>query len=302
MNAPLAVFAAFFIALLAANAFPWQDTEAAETKSKSSLAVKAVAQTQAPKIVPPRAPQISQSELPDWRRYAAPSTESGEVPIIALVIDDLGHNEGEFVRVMALGKGITLAILPYTKRAAEFAQRARQQGFEILVHMPMEPEDSSADPGPNALMTNLSDSELMRRLSDNLARLAGYVGINNHMGSKFSQNRHAMSLVLGELEARGLLYLDSVTINSTIGARLAEESRMPYASRDVFLDNLAEQSFIEDQLRVLEKIARETGRAVAIGHPYDETLAVLKRWLPDARRRGFEFVPISTIAAMECAC
>ena len=163
MNAPLAVFAAFFIALLAANAFPWQDTEAAETKSKSSLAVKAVAQTQAPKIVPPRAPQISQSELPDWRRYAAPSTESGEVPIIALVIDDLGHNEGEFVRVMALGKGITLAILPYTKRAAEFAQRARQQGFEILVHMPMEPEDSSADPGPNALMTNLSDSELMRR-------------------------------------------------------------------------------------------------------------------------------------------
>ena len=78
--------------------------------------------------------------------------------------------------------------------------------------------------------------------------------------------------------------------------------RMPHASRDVFLDNITEQSFIEEQLRALEKVARKNGRAVAIGHPYDETLAVLKLWLPDARRRGFEFVPISTIAALECAC
>lgn len=300
MNALLAAVAAFLIVLLVATAFSGQAGEAAETKSKPSLAAKAPALE--PEITEPQASKMTQSELPDWRRYAAPSKEFGEAPIIALVIDDLGHNEGEFERVMALGEGITLAILPYTKRAAEFAQRARQHGLEILVHMPMEPTDSSADPGPNALLTNLSDTELLRRLSDNLARLTGYVGISNHMGSKFSQNRHAMSVVLGELEARGLLYLDSVTINSTIAARLAEASRMPYASRDVFLDNLAEQSFIEEQLRVVEKVARETGRAVAIGHPYDETLAVLQRWLPDARKRGFEFVPISTIAALECAC
>ena len=77
---------------------------------------------------------------------------------------------------------------------------------------------------------------------------------------------------------------------------------MPYASRDVFLDNLAEQGFIEGQLRAVEKVARQTGRAGAIGHPYDETLEVLRRWLPDARKRGVEFVPISTIAALECAC
>ena len=83
------------------------------------------------------------------------------------------------------------------------------------------------------------------------------------MGSKFSQNRHAMSLVLEELAARGLLYLDSVTIGSTVGARLAEASRMPYASRDVFLDSLAEQSFIEGQLRIVEKLARKTDMGAA---------------------------------------
>lgn len=243
-----------------------------------------------------------QSELPDWRRFAALSRESGGAPIIAIVIDDLGHNEQEFARVMTLGEGITLAFLPYTPKVAEYARRARNNGFEILVHMPMEPTDSSADPGPNALLTGIGDRELMRRLSDNLARLAGYVGINNHMGSKFSQNRRAMSLVLDELQARGLLYLDSVTIGATIGARLAAASRMPYASRDVFLDNSTEPGFIEDQLRRVEQVARQSGHAVAIGHPRAETLEVLKRWLPDARERGFEFVPISTIAALECAC
>ena len=208
------------------------------------------------------------ADLPDWRRYAALSKESGDAPIIAIVIDDLGHSEREFARVLALGEGITLAFLPYTERAPEFARHAREKGFEILVHMPMEPTDSSADPGPNALLTHLSEEELKRRLIHNLSRISGYVGVNNHMGSKFSQHRRAMSLVLAELESRGLLYLDSVTVGSTVGARLAEASRMPYASRDVFLDNLADRSFIEGQLRLLEQVARQSGRAVAIGHPY----------------------------------
>ncbi len=251
--------------------------------------------------LPPLA-AAEEPELPDWRRFAALSKETGTAPIIAIVIDDLGHTEREFNRAMSLGEGITLAFLPYTERMAEFAQRARQRGFEILVHMPMEPTDASTDPGPNALLTDLSETELMLRLAYNLSRLEGYVGINNHMGSKFSQDRRAMKLVLGELAARGLLYLDSVTIGSTVGEPVATASRMPFASRDVFLDSVAEKGFIEGQLRVVEKIARQSGHAVAIGHPYAETMEVLQRWLPDARERGFEFVPISTVAALECAC
>ena len=151
------------------------------------------------------ADDIGRADLPDWRCYAALSTESGDAPIIAIAIDDLGHSEREFSRVLALGKSITLAILPYTERAPEFAQLAREKGFEILVHMPMEPTDASADPGPNALLTGLSEGELKRRLAHNLSRFTGYVGVNNHMGSKFSQHRRAMSLVLAELESRGLL-------------------------------------------------------------------------------------------------
>lgn len=255
----------------------------------------------APEVTPPPV-AIETPELPDWRRFAALSKETGTAPIIAIVIDDLGHSEREFAQVMSLGEGLTLAFLPYTERVPEFARRARQKGFEILVHMPMEPTNASVDPGPNALLTGLSEEELKRRLVHNLSRLEGYVGINNHMGSKFSQDRGAMKLVLNELATRGLLYLDSVTIGSTVGEPVATASHMPFASRDVFLDSVAEKGFIEGQLRVLERVARQSGHAVAIGHPYASTMEVLKRWLPDARARGFEFVPISTVAALECAC
>ena len=259
-----------------------------------------------PVSVPEAVPQVVETigavELPDWRRFAALSKETGAAPIIAIVIDDLGHTERDLSRAMSLGEGITLAFLPYTTRVAEFAKRARQKGFEILVHMPMEPTNASVDPGPNALLTSLSDSELMRRLKQNLTRFEGYVGINNHMGSKFSQDKRAMGLVIDALGARGLLYLDSVTIDTTVGKSVAAASRIPFAARDVFLDSIADEKFVERQLRILEKIARKTGHAVAIGHPYSETMAVLQRWMPEARKRGFKFVPISTVAALECAC
>lgn len=241
-------------------------------------------------------------DLPDWRRYAALSLESGEAPIIAIVIDDLGHSEQEFARVLSLGVEITLAFLPYTEQGPKFARHARREGFEILVHMPMEPTNSSADPGPNALLIDLSEDELKRRLVHNLTRFSEYVGINNHMGSKFTKHRRSMSLVLAELQSRGLLYLDSVTVSSTVGTYLAKASRMPYASRDIFIDNLVDRSYIERQLSLLERVAQKSGRAVAIGHPHEETIDALVRWLPEARKRGFEFVPISTIAAFECAC
>ena len=157
MNLPLAILTVFFTAFLAVNAFSWKDAEAVEMTTKQAPHLKVEAQTTV--ITGLSASEMTQSELPDWRRYFVSSAGSAETPIIALVFDDRGHNEEEFVGVMALGEGITLAILPYTNRAAEFAQRARQQGFEILVHMPMEANDSSADPGSNALLTNLSDKE-----------------------------------------------------------------------------------------------------------------------------------------------
>lgn len=240
--------------------------------------------------------------LPAWRRYASLRDMAASAPMIALVIDDLGFTERQVVRSMALDPAVTLAFLPYTPGASRLAATARQAGFELLVHLPMEPADHAADPGPDALLLGLSEAEFARRLERNLSRFGGYVGVNNHMGSAYTRDEAAMGRVMQELRARGLLFLDSVTTPASIAWRAADTFGVPHASRDVFIDADVDAGFIESQLALLESLARQRGAAIGIGHPYPETFAVLERWLPSARERGVTLVPLSRVVARACGC
>jgi polysaccharide deacetylase 2 family uncharacterized protein YibQ len=159
----------------------------------------------------------------------------------------------------------------------------------------MEPS-GDADPGPDALLTRLSAEAIRERLGAALDRVPGAIGLNNHMGSLFTADASAMAAVLDEVEARGLMILDSVTTPHSVTTDLATALGVPSGSRDVFLDNERDPEAIERQLAEVERIARASGLAVAIGHPYDETLEVLARWVPRARAAGLVFVPISAAA------
>lgn len=240
--------------------------------------------------------------LPAWRRYASLQDMTVTAPMIALVIDDLGFTERQVLRTMALDPAVTLAFLPYTPGAARLAAVAREAGFELLVHLPMEPSDHHADPGPDALLLGLGDAEFTRRLERNLTRFDGYVGVNNHMGSAYTRDEPSMRRVMQALRARGLLFLDSVTSPSSVAWRVADAVGVPHVSRDVFIDANTETAFIERQLATLESLARQRGAAIGIGHPYPATLEVLERWLPAARERGVTLVPLSRVVARACAC
>jgi polysaccharide deacetylase 2 family uncharacterized protein YibQ len=135
----------------------------------------------------------------------------------------------------------------------------------------------------------------MRRLRWDLMRFDGYVGINNHMGSKFTSDAHSMAPVIQELKSRGLLFVDSRTAPSTTGAHLARDLGVPFATRDVFLDNDMSASGVEARLAETEVIARRRGSVVAIGHPHDATLAALAAWIAAAPRKGLVLVPVSAI-------
>jgi polysaccharide deacetylase 2 family uncharacterized protein YibQ len=121
------------------------------------------------------------------------------------------------------------------------------------------------------------------------------VGINNHMGSKFTADRAAMTPIIEELKARGLLFLDSMTTPHSVGWELARADGVPYADRQVFLDNDQSASEVMARLAETERIAREHGYAIAIGHPHDGTLEALTKWIPEAKAEGFALVPISAI-------
>jgi hypothetical protein len=244
-----------------------------------------------PSPVPPPAPPA----LPAWQRFAVPSPEVQGRPLIAIIIDDMGVERANADRVVALPGPLTLSFMTYAEDVAKQAGQARRHGHELMVHVPMEPLDGELDAGPQALLDRLPPDELIRRLRWDLSRFDGYVGINNHMGSRFTQSRDGMRLVLQEVKARGLLFIDSRTIADSVGGKLAAELGVPHADRDVFLDNEQEAAAVEQQLARTEEVARRRGYAIAIGHPHDATIAALNRWLPTLERRGFVLVPVSAI-------
>lgn len=242
------------------------------------------------------------SELPAWRRYAVPVAPSGGRPQVAIVLDDVGLSVPLAERAIALKAPLTLAMLPYGRDLPELARKARAAGHELLVHLPMEPENGVAnDPGPNALLMSLGDAELDGRIAWNLQRFEGFVGVNNHMGSRFTTSARRMERLMLQLKARGLLFLDSKTSEESVGFRLARSHGVPAAERDVFLDNERTPAAIRARLAEVERIARRHGRCIAIGHPYPETLETLASWLPQAAANGFTLVPVSALVVQEAS-
>jgi uncharacterized protein len=230
-----------------------------------------------------------------WRRFAALAPPIEGRAQVAIVLDDMGLSQFRSDRAISLPRPITLAILPYGNHLDGLVARARTAGHEILLHLPMEPNSEDADPGPNALLTGLPLAELDRRIATNLLRLDGYVGVNNHMGSRFTASEREMRRVMRALRARGLLFLDSLTTGKSTGFRLAREYGIPTMVRDIFLDNDRDPAKIRQQLALTAATAREHGHAIAIGHPYPETLDALEGWLPGLRARGLILVPISAL-------
>ena len=245
--------------------------------------------------VPSPSPPPSTAAQPAWLRHAvaAPRVAPGQA-MVAIVIDDMGLDRVRSMRAVDLPAPLTLAYLPYGRDLESQTALARFRGHELMVHLPMEPI-GSADPGPDALRTGLDERELRRRIALNLDRFDSYVGVNNHMGSRFTAWRPGMEIVIDEMKRRGLLFLDSRTSADSVAGELAEKAGVPNAARHVFLDDVLSSDNVWRQLAEVERIARQNGHAIAIGHPHDNTLDALAAWLPALAGKGLVLVPLTAI-------
>lgn len=216
-------------------------------------------------------------------------------PLIAVVIDDMGLDRARNPRVLNLPKEVTLAYLPYSPNIRWQASQALNAGHELMLHMPMEPERKTANPGPNYLGANMNPLELQSRLEKNLAAFSGYKGINNHMGSKLTCSRDALAVVMAELKTRGLSFLDSRTGDCATAETVAREYGLKTTHRDIFIDHSESLAAAAHALAETEAAARRTGSAIAIGHPKDNTIAALSKWLPALEAKGFQLVPVSQV-------
>ena len=229
-----------------------------------------------------------------WQRNAVPFHDLRGKPLIAIVIDDVGIDRPHSKRAWELPGPLTMSFLPYARDLREQAKAAHAHGQELMLHLPMEP-GGVADPGPNALKVSLSEAELKARVTAALDSFDGYVGVNNHMGSRFTAYRQGMEIVLRQFRARGLLFLDSRTTPSSVGDQVAQELGVPSVARNVFLDDDESLAAVKHELAETEAVARRQGFAVAIGHPHETTLQALADWLPTVAGKGFVLAPLSAV-------
>lgn len=232
------------------------------------------------------------AEAPD-----AEPVEDGESHLpghVALVIDDLGERLEDLQPLESLGVPITYAVLPYEEHTKEVVAELRRRHVEMLLHLPMEPLNGE-DPGPGALLAGMDDEELREKTEAALRAVPGAVGVNNHMGSRLSEDQRALTPVLRVLSEHGLFFLDSRTSASSVGYRTARALGLPAAERHVFLDRDPSPEAIRQQFQRLLDLSRTRGAAVAIGHPLPDTLQVITEEVPKAREAGFVFVPVSDL-------
>jgi polysaccharide deacetylase 2 family uncharacterized protein YibQ len=267
---------------------------AAPVRPANGTATGGVAPPPAPPVVasaPARLPRAIDAE---WERRAVAANVTEGRAIIAVVIDDMGLDRARALRVIALPAPLTLSFLPYGRDAPALAVLARQRGHEIMLHMPMQPLGAE-NPGPQALSIDLPAAEVRARVGAALDRFGDAIGLNNHMGSRFTAEKRLLAPVMEELAARGLVFLDSRTGNTSQGVMAADDFQVPAAARDVFIDNDISAEAIARQLVELERQARRRGFAVAIGHPHDTTIAALSVWLPGLPERGIQAVPVTAV-------
>lgn len=244
-------------------------------------------------------PIIASDGREPWQAYARPFDGSDTRPRIAIVINWLGLSDAATeAAIQELPGTVTLAFAPYAENLAHWVQLSRAAGHEVLLNLPMEPLNYPAnDPGPQALLTSLSPARNLDRLEWTLARVAGYVGVTNYMGSRFTTSADALKPVLRVLKSRGLLFLDSRSSSRSLVAKVAADLGLPWVTNNRFLDNQASRVAIDRELAALETIARRQGHAVGIGFPYPVTLERLAVWIASLPEKGFVLAPVSALTA-----
>lgn len=232
-------------------------------------------------------------------RQQAPAS----VPVageIAIIIDDLGQQRAAGLRAIRLPGPVALAFLPQTDHAAVQAELAHAWGKEVLLHLPLEPAASSARAHPTAIRADSGRDGLQQAFAAALASVPFARGVNNHQGSRLTGMAEPMGWLMEAMRGYPELYfVDSRTSGASVAYRMARQHGIPATERNVFLDDERSEAAIRDQFRRLVARALRDERALAIGHPYPETLKVLEEELPLLAGRGVQLVAPSELIARQ---
>ncbi len=224
---------------------------------------------------------------------------NGKKPRISIIVDDVGLSKKYVDQLVKLSPNITFAIMPNRPNSIYAAKKARERGIDVILHQPMEPKASSGynadDAGEGVLLVGQSKDKILSQLNFNLESVPNVIGVNNHMGSKFTENEELMRLVMLNLKNKGLFWVDSLTTSKSVGYSIAKDEGVKTAKRDVFLDNKTKgKSYVKSQLKKLISKAEKNGYAIGICHPYPQTIEALSEEIPKFNG-NVEITPVKSL-------
>lgn len=215
---------------------------------------------------------------------------------LALIIDDGGYNMENFKEMLGIGKPITYAILPFTPHAREAALLAYRDGSEVMLHLPMEPKNGEQySLEKNTVRTGMDSKRVQKILEDALKQVPHVRGINNHMGSKATEDPQVMEALMQVLKKEGLYFIDSNTSFQTLGPEMARKAGVASRRNDQFIDREKKIEAIKNAIRLAMRKAKQEGRAVAIGHPHPLTARAIKEMISEIEKEGIRLVFASEV-------
>jgi polysaccharide deacetylase 2 family uncharacterized protein YibQ len=237
---------------------------------------------------------------PDGRRpreaYArrAPSAPE-DAPRVALVVGGMGLSQtGTQKAIEALPEDITLAFAPYGSSLQRWVDKARAEGHEVLLQIPLEPVGyPEENPGEHTLTVSTDHRATAEDLAWVLARMTSYAGVMNYMGGRFLSDSKALAPFLGAVGERGLFYLDDGSSPQSLAAPVGAALQVPVVTADYIVDRVRAPQAIERELMALEAIARTKGIAVGVASAFPSTVETIARWADGATARGIVLVPAS---------
>ena len=239
----------------------------------------------------------SDGRLP-WIEYSRNFKRSDRKPRIAIIISNLGLSSTYTATALKMmPKNVTLSFSHIAPKLKNWVRDARQNGFEVLIDLPMEPiEFPQNDPGRDTLLTTLSEVENLNRLEHIMVQAGGFVGLLATHGSKFTLSSEVLLPVLKSIKARGLLYVDSRSTSRSVGPELSSSIQLPRAFNNIFIDKNPSAGNINTKLKELEMIAKKKKFALAIAQPLPITLELLNNWIKGLKAKGIALAPVSAIA------
>ncbi|MCU7553283.1 divergent polysaccharide deacetylase family protein [Alteromonas sp. ASW11-19] len=214
---------------------------------------------------------------------------------VLIIIDDVGYRPSD-TQTLTLPTPVTLSILPDTPLASAVAAQAARQGRDVMLHLPME-ADSGYKLGPLALTADMYPHTIADTLRQALRSVPNARGINNHMGSRLTRERLPMQALMQAVKKEGLFFIDSRTTPDSVAATIAENTGIPTAIRDVFLDHEHSEAFLQQQMALLVRIAKKHGLGIGIAHPHPLSVDFLRRTLPQLKHQGVELISVSDLFA-----